>query len=77
MVPSAWSWSTTKRFLYLFYYLDSPPEVVVSFPADDIQDKSFKVKFETKNINNKAYFQIDAPSLIGQMDMNSDWMRLI
>ena len=44
----------------LFYYSDSPPEVLVSFPADDIQDKSFKVKFETKNINKKAGFQIHA-----------------
>ena len=25
----------------------------MSFPSDDIQDKSFKVKFETKNINSK------------------------
>ena len=27
--------------------------MLVSFPTDDIQDKSFKVKFETKNINSK------------------------
>ena len=42
---------TTQRADYIF--LDSPPEVLVSFPTDDIQDKSFKVKFETKNINSK------------------------